>query len=120
MLPDSLYFGRCEPDSVGGVLGALDDGRIELEHFRGRTRYSLAEQAVEHFVRRQTGVDALDAVIVGRRDDDGAFAVGLADGRQLRVTVRRSMVSVDEPLTCKGTAPQLVLTLLAGGEEPVE
>ena len=108
VLPDSLYFGRCEPDSIAGLLGALVDGRIDLVHFRGRSRYSLAEQAVEHFVRRETGVDGLDDVIVGRRGDDGAYAVRLADGRRLRIAVRRAMVSVAEPLTCKGTAPQLV------------
>jgi hypothetical protein len=119
VLPDSLYFGRCEPDTITAVLGALDDGRIELDHFRGRTRYSLAEQAVEHFVRRETGVDGRDAVIVGGRGDDGAYAVRLADGRRLGVTVRRSMVSVDEPLTCKGTAPQLVPRFTLVSLEPL-
>jgi hypothetical protein len=77
--------------------------------FRGRTSFSLAEQAVEHFVRRELGVDALDGVVVGPRSGDGSFPVQLRD-RLVQVRVRRRMVSVPEPLTCKGAAGQLVPT----------
>jgi hypothetical protein len=109
VLPDSLYFGRVHPDSVRQLLGALDAGRIEPSMFRGRTSFSLAEQAVEHFVRRELGVDALDGVVVGPRSDDGSFPVQLSD-RRIQVRVRRRMVSLPEPLTCKGAAGQLVPT----------
>jgi hypothetical protein len=109
VLPDSLYFGRVDPDSVRQLLGALDEGRIELSLFRGRTSFSLAQQAVEHFVRRELGVDAIDGVVVGPRSDDGSFPVHLSD-RRMQVRVRRRMVSIPEPLTCKGAAGQLVPT----------
>jgi hypothetical protein len=109
VLPDSLYFGRVDPQSAPTVLCALDEGRIELSWFRGRTTFSLAEQAVEHFVRRELGVDAVDGVVIDRQADDGSFPVRLAD-RQLHVRVRRRLVSVAEPLTCKGNADQLVPT----------
>jgi hypothetical protein len=94
---------------VRQLLGALDAGRIEPSMFRGRTSFSLAEQAVEHFVRRELGVDALDGVVVGPRSDDGSFPVQLSD-RRIQVRVRRRMVSLPEPLTCKGAAGQLVPT----------
>jgi len=107
VLPDSLYFGRVEPDAASSVLSALDDGRIELSHFRGRTCFSLAEQAVEHFVRRELAIDAIDGVIIESQAADGSFLVKL-EGRRVNVRVRRRMVSVAEPLTCKGRGDQLV------------
>jgi hypothetical protein len=107
VLPDSLYFGRVDPESAPDLLGALDDGRIDLVRFRGRTSFSLAEQAVEFFVRRELGIDAVDGVVIDRRAEDGSFPV-LGGDRRLHVRVRRRMVSVAEPLTCKGTADQLI------------
>ena len=107
VLPDSIYFGRVEPDSVVPLLEALDAGRIDLDHFRGRTSLSLAEQAVEHFVRHELAVDALDAVAIEGRSDDGAFAVRVGE-RAARVRITRRMVSVAEPLTCHGRPDQLV------------
>jgi hypothetical protein len=107
VLPDSLYFGRVDPVAAPHLLGMLDEHRIDLEHFRGRTAYTLAEQAVEHFVRAELGVDAADGVIVGPRSDDDVFPV-VADGGHLDVRIRRHMVSVAEPLTCRGRPDQLV------------
>jgi hypothetical protein len=109
VLPDSLYFGRVDPESAPSVLSALEEGRIDLSRFRGRTSFSLAEQAVEHFVRGELGIDAVDGVVIDRQADDGSFPVRIAD-RLLRVRVRRRLESVAEPLTCKGTANQLVPT----------
>ena len=109
VLPDSLYFGRVVPGSVHALLDALDDGRIDLSLFRGRTSLSLAEQAVEHFVRRELGIEAVDGVGIDARAADGSFPVRLAD-RLVHVRVRRRLVSVAEPLTCKGDPNQLVPT----------
>ena len=114
VLPESIYFGRVEPDSAVALLEGLDAGRIDLGHFRGRTSLSLAEQAVEHFVRHELGVDALDAVAIEGRGDDGAFVVQVGE-RNARVRIQRRMVSVSEPLTCHGRPEQLVpsFTLLS-------
>ncbi|HEX4983616.1 MAG TPA: sucrase ferredoxin [Ilumatobacteraceae bacterium] len=109
VLPDSLYFGRVDPESAPSVLSALDEGRIDLARFRGRTSFSLAEQAVEHFVRGELGIDAVDGVVIGRQADDGSFPVRTAD-RLLHVRVRRRLESVAEPLTCRGKADQVVPT----------
>lgn len=109
VLPDSLYFGRVEPESVSGVLSAFEAGRIDVSHFRGRTCFSLAEQAVEYFVRRDLAIDATDGVVIESRAADGSFLVKLQD-RDVHVRVRRRMVSVAEPLTCKGRGNQVVPT----------
>jgi len=114
VLPDSIYFGRVEPDSVVSLLEELNAGRIDLATFRGRTSLSLAEQAAEHFVRHELGIDGVDAVVVEGRVDAGAFEVRAGD-RSVRVRVERRMVSVTEPLTCGGRPGQLVpsFTLLS-------
>ena len=112
VLPDSLYFGRVEPDAASTLIAALDTGTIDLAHFRGRTSYTLAEQAVEHFVRSELDLDGVEAVVVEQRLGDGAFRVRIADGVDTTAVVlariRRQFVSVAEPLTCKGTPEQLV------------
>ena len=107
VLPDSIYFGRVEPDSVLSLFEMLDAGRIDLDRFRGRTSLSLSEQAVEHFVRHELGVDGLDAVAIEGRGGDGAFDVRVGE-RSARVRIERRMVSVTEPLTCHGRPGQLV------------
>jgi hypothetical protein len=109
VLPDSLYFGRVDPDSAAAVLSALDEGRIDLSRFRGRTSFSLDEQAVEHFVRLELDVDAVGGVVVGQQATDGSYRVTLG-ARVVQVRVRRHLVSVAEALTCKGPAPQFVPT----------
>ena len=109
MLPESVYFGRVEPDSSTELLRAWDEGRIDQSSFRGRTAYSLAEQAVEHFVRNEYGIDGVDDVVVDPRADDGSYPVRAGD-RRVHVRVRRHMVTVSEPLTCKGSPDQLVPT----------
>jgi len=109
VLPDSLYFGRVDPQSAPALLSALDEGRIDLSLFRGRTSLALAEQAVEHFVRRELGIDAVDGVVIDRQAADGSFPVRLGE-RLLHVRVRRRLVSAAEPLTCKGKAGQLIPT----------
>jgi hypothetical protein len=107
VLPDSLYFGRVDPESAPALLAALDERRLDLAHFRGRTSLSLEAQAVEHFVRRELDLDGLDDVVIGRRAADGSFPVA-AGGRSVQVRVRRRRVTVDDPLTCKGSPHQLV------------
>lgn len=108
-LPRSLYFGRVDPDTAPELLDALDEGHLDLERFRGRTSLSIAEQAVEHFVRVEFGIDDIDGVAVGRRNSDGSFPVDLGD-RSVAVRIRRRMTLVDEPLTCSGPANQQVPT----------
>lgn len=110
VLPDGLYFGRLTPGVIDGVLGALDDGRLALDHLRGRAGFTLLEQAAEHLLRAERGLDAVDAVTAARTRDDGVVELDLADGSTVAVTVERSRYDVPSPLTCKGPADQRVPT----------
>ena len=57
LLPDSLYFGHVDRRSAEQILEAHDAGRLELSCFRGRSTLRLAEQAAEHAVRVDLGLD---------------------------------------------------------------
>lgn len=108
-LPQSLYFGRVDPAVARTLLDTLDQGRLDLERFRGRTSLTIAEQAVEHFVRQEFGIDEIDGVVVKRRTDDGSFPVQIGD-RSVGVRIERRMTIVETPLTCSGRGQQRVPT----------
>ncbi len=108
LLPDSLYFGRCDEPAAERVLAEYDAGRLDLEQFRGRSTFTLVEQAAEHFVRVELGLTALGAIASAETLDGGRVAVRLAadadgdDGKELVVSLTRSRVPAPTPLTCKG------------------
>jgi len=102
LLPDSLYFGRCEAADVERLLAAHDDGRLDLSRLRGRSTLSLVEQAAEHFARTELGLDALDDVTGVTTRARGEVRLDLADGRAVQVTVAHTVVPSPTPLTCKG------------------
>ncbi len=69
-LPEGLYFGRVGPGEAWPVLDEYLAGRLDVDHFRGRSCYSFAEQAAERAVREASGMRGIDDLsLVGR---DGA------------------------------------------------
>jgi hypothetical protein len=113
ILPEGLYFGRCDEASAGEVLDAYRRGEILLDHYRGRSALGFHEQAAEYFVRRELGLSAIDAVGGVRRVDaaTGTFTVDVSENgsrRTLRVAVTRHEVATAAPLTCTGPSDQLV------------
>lgn len=112
VLPDALYFGRVTPDAVDAMLGKLVAGELDLDHFRGRSSLTFVEQAAEHFVRRELGLDSVGAVVSVRRRRDHPDAsrrvavvdVDLHDGTTFEVELERSAQPAPDPLTCSGSA----------------
>ncbi len=102
LLPESLYFGRCSPEAGEQVLSAFAEGRLHLEHFRGRSTLTLVEQAAEHFARAELGLDGLEDVKAVRTLGQGQVELDLAGASPVTVHVRRSVVPSPTPLTCKG------------------
>ena len=105
VLPDGLYFGRRDADGAARVLAAHDDGRLEIDGFRGRSTFRLAEQAAEQFVRVERGLDALDAVRSIARVDDTTLRVDVVEhgtSASYDVTIERAAVAAPTRLTCTG------------------
>ncbi|MEZ5381813.1 MAG: sucrase ferredoxin [Microthrixaceae bacterium] len=118
VLPDSLYFGRCDPDAAEAVLAAHQQGRIHLPNYRGRSTLGFAHQAADYFVRTELGLDGIDDVgAIHRRtatDQPGSdvldgtstpleFTVDTVAG-PIEVRLTRDSHESDVPITCKGPA----------------
>jgi hypothetical protein len=84
-LPDGLYYGRVEPGAAWSLLDEYLAGRIDLDHYRGRSAYTFSEQAAELAVRRITGLRGIgDLRLV---EHEGTHVRFRADGRTFDVGV---------------------------------
>jgi hypothetical protein len=113
ILPEGLYFGRCDETSARRVIDDYADGAIHLDRYRGRSVLGFYEQAAEFFVRRELGLVAIDAVTAVRRvaERPGRFVVDTTTGGQRRlvdVEVARTVTAAGTPLTCTGPIGQRV------------
>lgn len=79
ILPQGLVYGRLGLSHLPDFVHAVQQGRIDVEHLRGRACYPPAVQAAEIELRRKTGVLAQDAY----RLLDAAKREG-SDGWQVR------------------------------------
>jgi hypothetical protein len=104
VLPDGAYYGRVAPPEVWAVVEAALERRVHVPLYRGRSCYGFAAQAAELAVREQTGLLAVDDVIVRslRSGSDGWVAEASAGGSLYTVAVR---VEEGAPthLTCSTT-----------------
>ena len=76
-LPDGLYFGRVAPADAWSVLDEYLAGRIDLDHYRGRSAYTFAEQAAEVAIRHTTELRGLrDLELVEHEGSHVRFRAG--------------------------------------------
>ena len=92
-LPDGSYHGGVRVTDVPALAEALTAGRVLLPRLRGRAGLPCAVQAADHFLRRQTGETAVDALLpaVCRQAPSGETCVELLAGSLrwcVHVTVR--------------------------------
>lgn len=95
VLPDGLYYGRADRESGPRIAKTHLEGRLDLDHLRGRAGFAFATQAAEWHLRRRldlTGTDDLRLVRQRRVRDvtEAVFAVEDAQhsGDHWRVRVR--------------------------------
>ena len=60
ILPEGLYFGRCDDASARRVIDDYGNGAIHLDNYRGRSVLGFYEQAAEFFVRRELDLAAIE------------------------------------------------------------
>jgi hypothetical protein len=83
VLPDGLCFGRLDVRAALALASEIEEGRLPLEHLRGRTELTPEQQAAEILVRRELGLTGLDAL---RHIEATTFE--LADGRRATARLR--------------------------------
>jgi hypothetical protein len=100
--PHGLYFGRVRPEEGASVANAYADGRIALEHFRGRSSLPFVVQAAEIALRRQERLDGIDDVAFEHAESDAEVVSATFSTPAGRVAV---IVSIEETephfLTCQ-------------------
>ena len=105
VLPHGLYYGRLLPAEAEQLVTAHHDGRLDLEHLRGRSSYPFAVQAAEIHLRRHLDHRAVEPVplVSRRRETDRTTAIFQTHGARWRVAIqtRRSEPS---RLTCRAEA----------------
>lgn len=111
VLPQGLYYGRLTPADAAGLVGSVTAGELDLDHLRGRSSLSFAEQFAEIAVRRQVGHLGIDAlpVLHHSREGDRTRVVFVVAGERWEVLVRTDR-SEPRRLTCRASG------LSTGGE----
>lgn len=104
--PHGIYYGRVTPDAAPALVDAYAEGRLLLEHYRGRSSHAPAVQAAEAHLRRELGLDGVDDLWVVEHERDGLHRVAfeLASGEVRRVEVEEAP-GEQRYLTCKATHP---------------
>lgn len=102
-LPSGLLFGGLGPAETGPVLAAARDGRVLLEHFRGRCGDPVPAQAVQWLLMRALAEDRPDRVVVEQVDQlPGAGLTALARHGDHRYRLRLAVGRTDPArLTCR-------------------
>lgn len=106
-LPDGLFYGHLDVGTARAVVAANEGGRIDLDHFRGRSCHPFAVQAAEGLLRTRLGIQATDAlavVDVTRDGDRHVVRFTRRGGATLVAEVVTSREGPARPLTCAGPA----------------
>ena len=86
VFPFGLHLGRLDANSAPHVIAQALAGRIELDHYRGRTFYEPRVQAAEHAVREATGLVGIgDLRLAGVENEVVRLVDG--DGREHEAAV---------------------------------
>jgi hypothetical protein len=119
--PHGWYFGRIEADVGPVVVNAYSDGRIDLEHARGRSCLPIDVQAADLFLRKDRALDGLDDVTLRHVDRRATRTRAVFDTSRgpFAVVVARSS---GDPvlLTCRSVDPLAPPVFELVGIEPLD
>jgi hypothetical protein len=126
VLPHGLYYGRLRPEDASRFAALHLDGRLDLDHLRGRSSYPFSVQAAEVHLRRRLGVDRVAPfpLLEHERRGTETTAVFGVDGESWEVRVHTEH-GEKRQLTCRaaalsvGPVHELVgITSRGGPEQP--
>ena len=106
-LPDAIVYGRVSAADAPGLAAAYRDGRLDLDHLRGRSILPASAQVAEIELRRRLGHDRLrdmELVEAAEGVDDALWAVfRTADGRREthRLELRPERLAPPRPISCR-------------------
>jgi hypothetical protein len=110
VLPHGVYYGRVGPGDVAGLLAAQAAGRLALDHYRGRSAYSMPVQAAEQAVRESEGLDAIGALTLletkRRAEDRWRVRFRVPRGSVHEVEVEAYLADDPVYLTCDSAEPR--------------
>jgi (2Fe-2S) ferredoxin len=103
-LPDGVYYGRVEPEAAPPMVARHRAGRIDLDHYRGRSCLPPPVQAADLFARRHLDERRIDGLTVLSTEAGGndtiVVRVQQREGATLEVAMRRERAPVAARLTC--------------------
>jgi hypothetical protein len=105
--PHGLYFGRVGGEGGQRLAADYAAGRIDLDHYRGRSCQPMPVQAAEHALRVERGLDGVDDVEVEsstRRGGELSATFRIGSER----TVVRVSIDRGDPrsLTCRSSGEE--------------
>ena len=105
VLPHGLYYGRLQPGDASRFAALHHEGRLDLEHLRGRSSYPFSVQAAEIHLRRRLGVDRVTpfALLEHERRGTETTAVFDVDGEGWEVRMHTE-IGAGRQLTCRAAA----------------
>ena len=89
IFPHGLFYGMVEAADGDRILQAYLDGRIVLDHYRGRSSLDEIMQAADYLARRDESLTGIDDLIPRSTTDlgEGEYEVAF-DGPEGRLAVR--------------------------------
>ena len=119
VLPEGLVYGQLDVTAAMEVVTGHLAGRLDLDHLRGRSRWSRAGQLAEIAARRALGltdvggVELTDEGLLAPTPDGEPVQLVLdAGGRQVQVRLRAVRDPRPRPMSCDDTPePTSLLTV---------
>lgn len=115
-LPHGLVYGRAtDGKEAEELMGQYEEGKVNIESFRGRSCYKSEIQAAEYYLRKETGItEVSDLVLKNSKKSGKKFSVKFlskSDKKTYRVKIRLEKKAVKTIKSCgdgRTSVPQYI------------
>ena len=104
-LPDGVVYGRVrEAEGAEGLMNQIEEGKVDIEYFRGRSCHSSEVQASEYYLRKETGIDEIsEFVFRNSKKGNKKYSVSFksrSDDKKHRVKISQERKAVKVLKSC--------------------